>query len=84
MRTKTFKTQDIYPNFQTETKAIETVDISEQLSNLKFFCGQNVKKDKCCFSHLIGLPQHPATMQPMKFMPHQIDLSYKSFKDVIQ
>ena len=51
------------------------------ISNLKFFCGQIAKSDKCCFSHIVGLPQHPATLQPMKFMPHQLDLTQQSMTD---
>ena len=78
MRTKIYRTQDIYPSFQTEVKAETSLDISEQLATLKFYCGKNTKTDKCCFTHLVGLPQHPATMNPMKFMPHQIDLIKQS------
>jgi len=48
------------------------------IANLKFFCGQTIGKNNCCFSHLVGLPKHPATLQPMKFMPHQLDLTKQS------
>ena len=72
---KVYQTKDIYPTFQTEHDAVEA-DVSEELAKLKFSCGQNVRKNNCCFSHIIGLPQHPATMQPMKFMPHQSDLDH--------
>ena len=78
MRTKTYRTQDIYPSFQTEVQSDTSLDISEQLATLTFYCGKNIKKDRCCFTHLIGLPEHPATMNPMKFMPHQIDLIKQS------
>ena len=77
MRTKSYKIQDIYPTFQTEHDAVEA-DVSEEITKLKFFCDQNVRKNNCCFSHVIGLPQHPATNQQMKFMPHQTDLVKQS------
>ena len=73
MRPKSFKIQDIYPTFQTDHDSVEQ-DISEEISQLKFFCGNINPSENCCFSHKVGLPEHPATLQPMKFMPHQSDL----------
>ena len=77
MLRKSFKITDIYPTFQTEHDSVE-VDISDTIAKLNFFCGNSNRKDMCCFSHLVGLPQHPATLQPMKFMPHQSDLIKQS------
>jgi len=38
-----------------------------------FWCKQvNSDKQDCCFSHKVGMPQHPATLQPMQYMSHQI------------
>tara|TARA_R110002020_G_scaffold149756_2_gene326186 strand:- start:3414 stop:4313 length:900 start_codon:yes stop_codon:yes gene_type:complete len=78
--TKKYKVQDIYPTFQTEPDAVED-DISEEVTKLKFFCGKINAKKNCCFSHRIGLPQHPATLNQMKFMPHQDDLVKQALVD---
>jgi len=77
---KVYQTKDIYPNFQSEHDSVES-DITADLAKLKFFCGNTNSKKNCCFSHLVGLPQHPATMQSMKFMPHQLDLIKQSMTD---
>ena len=77
---KVYQTKDIYPNFQSEHDSVES-DVSTDLAKLKFFCGNANSKKNCCFSHLVGLPQHPATMQSMKFMPHQLDLIKQSMTD---
>ena len=80
MQRKTYKIQDIYPTFQTEHDAVEE-DISDTISKLKFFCGKINPTKNCCFSHLVGLPKHPHTLQPMKYMPHQLDLIQQSLTD---
>ncbi len=77
MRTKTYRIQDIYPTLKAEHDSVEA-DITADLAKLKFFCGQANSKEKCCFSHIIGLPNHPATNEQMKFMPHQLDLIKQS------
>tara|TARA_R110002020_G_scaffold64430_5_gene170989 strand:+ start:5475 stop:6371 length:897 start_codon:yes stop_codon:yes gene_type:complete len=77
---KAYKTNDLYPAFNS-AESVSVDDISEIISKLIFFCGNvNPKKD-CCFSHIVGLPQHPATLQPMKYMPHQLDLIKQSLVD---
>ena len=58
MRTKTYRIQDIYPTLKAEHDSVEA-DITADLAKLKFFCGQANSKEKCCFSHIIGLPNHP-------------------------
>ncbi len=73
MQRKIYKIQDIYPSFQTDHDVVED-DVTDSIKQLKFFCGNLVAKPDCCFSHKVGLPEHPATLQPMKFMPHQDDL----------
>ena len=73
MQRKIYKIQDIYPSFQTDHDVVED-DVTDSIKQLKFFCGNLVAKPDCCFSHRVGLPEHPATLQPMKFMPHQDDL----------
>ena len=77
---KEYKIQDIYPSFQTDHDAVEE-DISAELKKLKFFCGNINEKPNCCFSHRVGLPQHPATLLPMKYMPHQDDLVKQALSD---
>jgi hypothetical protein len=54
----------------------QTPDLN--VSKLKFFCDRTHATPDCCFSHLVGLPHHPATLEPMKFMPHQLDLIKQS------
>lgn len=51
---------------------------NSNLSKLKFFCGKLTQSKDCCFTHIVGLPEHPATLHPMKFMPHQDDLVKQS------
>ena len=80
MQRKSFKIQDIYPTFQTSHDAVEE-DVSDEISKLKFFCGKLNAKENCCFSHKVGLPLHPATLQPMMYMPHQLDLIKQSLSD---
>ena len=77
MQRKIYKVQDIYPSFQTDHDVVEE-DITEDIKKLKFFCGKLNEKKNCCFSHRVGLPKHPAKLQPMKFMPHQDDLVKQS------
>ena len=80
MQRKSFKIQDIYPTFQTSHDAVEE-DVSDEISKLKFFCGKINPSENCCFSHKVGLPLHPATLQPMMYMPHQLDLIKQSLSD---
>lgn len=80
MQRKIYKIQDIYPSFQTDHDVVEE-DTSDQIKELKFFCGNVMEKPNCCFSHKVGLPQHPATLEPMKFMPHQNDLVKQALTD---
>ena len=54
-------------SYQNQTAQID-------IAKLKFFCGKKQRDNDCCFSHLVGLPKHPATLDPLKFMPHQEDL----------
>lgn len=35
----------------------------------------------CCFSHKVGMPLHPATLQPMTYMSHQIQFTDYLTKD---
>ena len=80
MQRKIYKIQDIYPSFQTSHDTVED-DITDSIKKLKFFCGKLVAKPDCCFSHRVGLPEHPASLQPMKFMPHQDDLVKQALSD---
>jgi hypothetical protein len=80
MPKRTYKIQDIYPLFQNDT-VVADPHISEQLAKLKFFCGKATPKKDCCFSHLVGLPKHPHTLNEMKFMPHQEDLVKQACTD---
>ena len=63
--------------FENSYQKAEKLDYAK----LKFFCGKSNMKGNCCFSHLVGLPKHPATLESMKFMPHQIDLVNQACND---
>lgn len=45
------------------------------LEKLPFWCGKINSENTCCFTHQVGLPEHPVTFQPMKLMPYQVDLA---------
>jgi len=48
------------------------VDIDlEGCSKLPFYC-KKLEEPGCCLSHLVGLPKHPETLQPMPFVPYQL------------
>ena len=77
---KTYKIQDIYPTLQLKHTA-DTKPLTAELSKLKFWCGKTTPKKNCCFSHRVGLPKHPHTLNEMKFMPHQEDLVKQACTD---
>ena len=58
------------PMFENSYQQTSNIDYSK----LQFFCGKTHKENQCCFSHIVGLPRHPATLNPLKLMPHQIDI----------
>lgn len=50
-----------------------------------FWCKQvNSDNTNCCFSHKVGMPLHPATLQPMQYMSHQIQFVDYLTKDTRQ
>ena len=53
----------------TKAKQIGFVSIEEkqiEFESIPFWCKQvNSDKQDCCFSHKVGIPQHPATLQPI-------------------
>lgn len=51
----------------------QTIQTVSKLESLQFWCGTKQKED-CCFTHTIGLPKHPVTFEPTKFMPYQESL----------
>ncbi|MCH9657195.1 terminase family protein [archaeon] len=68
-------------NYQLEQirnleKKLITSQIAKNIdeSFQKTFWCQKINSDvtNCCFSHKVGMPQHPATLQPMQYMSHQI------------
>ena len=65
------------PMFENSYQQISNVDYGK----LKFFCGKIHRNNDCCFSHLIGLPKHTATLESLNFMPHQEDLVKQACTD---
>ncbi len=64
----------------------DPVAACEYLGTLPFWCGNNelhiIDPDykhtsRCCTTHIVGLPRHPATNQEMPLTPFQIDLAIK-------
>jgi len=45
--------------------------INTDFTNIEFYCCKSQSRQDCCLTHLVGLPTHPATLQPMKLMPYQ-------------
>lgn len=54
----------------------------KKLKSLSFWCSNNTLHKKypdsyqnhfCCFTHVIGLPRHPATNETMALTPYQVD-----------
>lgn len=77
----------------TETVKEDTVDpiaLCNFLGTLPFWCGNNTLhiKDpdyqhvaKCCLTHIVGLPRHPATNEEMPLTPYQVELVLKILKN---
>ncbi len=71
---------------QKQTQQANPIELCEYLSTLPFWCGNETlhKEDpdykhtaRCCTTHIIGLPRHPATNEEMPLTPYQIDLANK-------
>lgn len=47
---------------------------ADDFKDTAFWC-KKIHSDTtdCCFSHRVGMPLHPATLQPMQYMSHQIE-----------
>lgn len=70
----------------TEQSAVNPLEYCTFLSTLPFWCGDeklHIKNPdykhtaKCCTTHIVGLPRHPATNEEMPLTPYQIDLAEK-------
>jgi len=81
-----------------QTEEQSPLQLCEFLATLPFWCGNDTlhKKNpdykhtaKCCTTHIVGLPQHPATYEEMPLTPFQLDFATKviqgrlSFGDAI-
>lgn len=69
-------------NLQHNTNPNDGLELCEKLSHLKFWCGNNTlhitntdytHTAECCFTHVVGLPRHPATNEEMPLTPYQIE-----------
>lgn len=70
----------------TEHSTIDPIQYCTFLATLPFWCGNDKlhKKNpdyrhtaKCCTTHIVGLPRHPATNEEMPLTPYQLDLAKK-------
>lgn len=58
-----------------------TSELCDKLGSIPFWCyddtkhndNSNYHDDYCCLTHVVGLPQHPATKQEMPLTPYQVD-----------
>jgi len=58
----------------TEVERIDYIEITlDECKQLPFWCNRLVGDGKCCISHLAGMPEHPDTLQQMKFTPYQLE-----------
>ena len=56
--------------------------VEDELFQNTFWCKKvNSDTTNCCFSHKVGMPLHPATLQPMQYMSHQIEFTNHVTKD---
>jgi len=59
---------------QTEVEKINYIEITlDECKQLPFWCYKLVGDGKCCVSHLAGMPEHPDSLQQMKFTPYQLE-----------
>lgn len=67
---------------QEEQTDISPLELCEFLGTLPFWCGDDElhKRDpdyqhkaRCCTTHIVGLPRHPATNEEMPLTPFQIE-----------
>ncbi len=58
----------------TEVEKINYIEITlDECKQLPFWCYKLVGDGNCCISHLAGMPEHPNTLQQMKFTPYQLE-----------
>ena len=71
---------------QQEQLEITGQQICDYLASLPFWCGNDElhlidpdyqSKAKCCVTHIVGLPRHPATNLEMPLTPFQVDFAMK-------
>ena len=62
------------------------IELCKYLGTLPFWCGNNMLHtddpdyqhiSRCCTTHIVGLPRHPATNEEMPLTPFQIDFAVK-------
>ena len=66
-----------------EKEEEEGLKLCKELSQLSFWCGNNKlhiknpnysqNSKRCCLTHTVGLPRHPATNAEMPLTPYQVD-----------
>jgi len=73
---------------QQEITTNSGLDLCKELALLPFWCGNetlhidnsNYMDNKCCLTHTVGLPRHPATNEEMSLTPYQIEFCNKIIK----
>ena len=74
----------VYPILEKQKPKAANVDVViKRLKKLPFWCyddklhenNAQYQRKGCCFTHVVGLPTHPATKQPMALTPYQIEFA---------
>jgi len=72
---------------QSESSSIELCNF---LGTLPFWCEDNTlhrttpeykRTARCCLTHIVGLPRHPATNEEMPLTPYQVEIVLKILKN---
>ena len=93
MKQKTTQHQ-LYSHREPPSKDEALVDnaakeLLQQLGATIFWCGDDTKHinnpnyhlDFCCFTHVVGLPRHPATNKEMPLTPYQVEFANEIIND---
>ena len=59
--------ENLEKSSNTEFQQLVRIDFDK----IQFYCGKLQTSQTCCLTHVVGLPQHPDTLEPMPLMPYQ-------------
>jgi len=70
-------------NLSKLNEALESHEAGQAYSDLEFYCSKDKASKRhgiaqCCFTHLVGLPRHPATNEAMPLMDYQAEFYHNT------